>query len=313
MYRYILKRIFMMVFVVLGVSFLVYFIIDLAPGDIIGFVASDHATQEDIVKLRHEYGLDRPVIVRYLDYMKNFLRGDMGTSYITGKSVFSSFMEKIPNTLMLTGCAVVVSILISLPLGIIASIHRGTWKDNICSVFALLGMSMPHFWLGLLLIILFALKLGWLPSGGYGSIKHLILPAITVGTGLTAMLMRTTRSSMLDVSKQDYLRTARSKGVPEKLVIRKHALKNALIPIITIIGTQFAACLGGTVLTETVFAWPGVGRLIIDSVNSRDTTMVTGCIILKSIVISIVLLIVDLLYAYVDPRIKAQYSKGGKV
>ena len=180
-------------------------------------------------------------------------------------------------------------------------------------VVALLGLSMPNFWLGLLLIILFSLNLGLLPSGGYGTFAHIILPAITVGTGLTAMLTRTTRSSMLDVIRQDYLRTARSKGVPEKKVINKHALKNALIPIITVVGTQLASCLGGAIITETVFSWPGVGRLILDSVNSRDIPMVTGCIIMKTITISVILLCVDLLYAVVDPRIKAQYAtRGGK-
>ena len=179
-------------------------------------------------------------------------------------------------------------------------------------VAALLGLSMPNFWLGLLLIIAFSLNLGWLPSGGAEGFKSIILPAITVGTGLTAMLTRTTRSSMLDVIRQDYLRMARAKGVPEKVVIRKHALRNALIPVITVIGTQLGSCLGGAILTETVFAWPGVGRLILDAVNSRDIPMVTGCIILKTITISIILLIVDLLYAVVDPRIRAQYAKGGK-
>ena len=182
----------------------------------------------------------------------------------------------------------------------------------IAMVVALLGLSMPNFWLGLLLIIAFSLQLGLFPSGGMDGIRSVILPAITIGTGYTAIMTRTTRSSMLDVIRQDYLRTARAKGVPEKVVIRKHALKNALIPIITVIGTQMAACIGGSVLTETVFAWPGVGRLIIDSVNQRDVPAVTGSIIMTTILISILLLVIDLLYAFVDPRIKAQYAKRGK-
>lgn len=312
MYRYVIKRILMLIPVIIGISFLVYFVIDLAPGDIIGQIASEDATAQEIAALRAEYGFDQPVIIRYINYIKGMVHGDLGTSYITGKDVFQSYMERLPATLKLAFASIFVSIVISIPLGIISAVHQGTWKDSVTMVIALLGLSMPNFWLGLLLIIVFSLKLGLLPSGGSGSILHIILPAITVGTGLTAILTRTTRSSMLDVIRQDYLRTARAKGVSEKKVINKHALKNALIPIITIIGTQLAACLGGAVITETVFAWPGVGRLILDSVNSRDIPMVTGCIILKTITISIILLIVDLLYAVVDPRIKAQYSKGGK-
>ena len=179
-------------------------------------------------------------------------------------------------------------------------------------VLALIGLSMPNFWLGLMLIILFALTLGWLPSGDFTGFKSVILPAITVGTGHTAMLTRTTRSSMIDVIRSDYLRTARAKGVPEKIVIRKHALRNALIPILTVSGTQLAGCLGGAVITEAVFSWPGVGRLIIDAINSRDPNAATGYIIMTTLLTSVLLLIVDLLYAYVDPRIKAQYTKGAK-
>lgn len=312
MYRYVIKRILMLIPVIIGISFLVYFVIDLAPGDIIGQIAPEDATVQEIAALRTEYGFDQPIVIRYINYMKGMVHGDLGTSYITGKDVFQSYMERLPATLILAFASIFVSIVISIPLGIISAIHQGTWKDNMTAVIALLGLSMPNFWLGLLLIIVFSLHLGLLPSGGSGSILHIILPAITVGTGLTAMLTRTTRSSMLDVIRQDYLRTARAKGVSEKKVINKHALKNALIPIITVIGTQLGACLGGAVITETVFAWPGVGRLILDSVNSRDIPMVTGCIIMKTITISIILLIVDLLYAVVDPRIKAQYAKGGK-
>jgi peptide/nickel transport system permease protein len=302
-----------MIPVILGVSFLVYFVMDMAPGDVISVTAGDqNLTTEQLAELRASYGLDQPVLVRYLMYMKNFVRGDLGTSYITHKPVLQTFMEKFPATLMLTMASIFVAIIISIPLGIYSALKRGTIKDNAALVLALLGQSIPGFWLGLMLIIVFSLNLHWLPSGGIGGIKHIILPAVTIGTGLTAILARTTRSSMLDVLRQDYLQTARAKGVPEKKVILKHALSNALIPIITIAGSQFAYCLGGSVLTETVFAWPGVGRLIVDSLNSRDTVMVTGCIILKSTVIGFILLFVDLLYAVIDPRIKAQYAKGYK-
>lgn len=312
MLRYILRRLVMMFFVIIGVSFLVFFTINLAPGDVISQISSEDATLEEMEALRIEYGFDKPIFVRYIDYMSHFIRGDLGKSYITGIDVYDSYMEKLPATLKLAFASIIVSIILSIPLGIMSAIHQGSWKDNFSMVVALLGVSMPNFWLGLLFIMLFSLKLGWLPSGGEDGIRSMILPALTVGTGLTAMLTRTVRSSMLEVIRQDYLRTARAKGVTEKLVIRKHAFRNALIPTITVIGTQLAAVMGGAVLTETVFSWPGVGRLILDAVYSRDIPLLTGSIILKSITISIILLCVDLLYAVVDPRIKAQFSKGGK-
>jgi len=301
----------MLIPIIIGVSFLIYFIMDLAPGDIISQMAAE-ATEDQIQALRHQYGYDRSVFYRYALYMKNLARGDLGTSFLTNKPVWDMYRERLPATLKLALGAMIVSILISIPLGILSAVRSGTIWDNIGMVFALLGLSMPNFWLGLLLIILFSLKLGWLPSGGDTGFLSIILPAITIGTGHTAIMTRTTRSSMIDVIHQDYLRTARAKGVPEKYVIRKHAFKNALIPIITIIGTQLSVSLGGAVLTETVFAWPGVGRLIIDSVNQRDVPTVTGGIIMTTILISIMLLIVDLLYAYVDPRIKAQYLRKEK-
>ena len=310
--RYIRKRILMLIPVIIGVSFLIYFIMDLAPGDVISQLAPDNATTEQIEMLRHQYGYDRSVFYRYMMYMAGLVKGDLGTSYLTGKPVWEMFIQRLPATLALSLGAIIVSMIISIPLGVFSAIHNGSLGDNAAMVVALLGLSMPNFWLGLLLIIAFSLQLGLFPSGGMDGIRSVILPAITIGTGYTAIMTRTTRSSMLDVIRQDYLRTARAKGVPEKVVIRKHALKNALIPIITVIGTQMAACIGGSVLSETVFSWPGVGRLIIDSVNQRDVPAVTGSIIMTTILISILLLVIDLLYAFVDPRIKAQYAKRGK-
>jgi peptide/nickel transport system permease protein len=244
--------------------------------------------------------------------MGGLVRGDLGVSYISGRDVYSAYMERMPATMKLALASIVVSVVLSIPLGIYSATRKGSVQDNLSMVGALLGLSMPNFWLGLLLIIGFSLHLGWFPSGGDTGLRSIVLPAITVGTGLMATLTRTTRSSMLDVIRQDYLRTARAKGVTEKKVIRKHALKNAMIPIITIVGTQMSNVLGGAVLTETVFAWPGVGRLIVDSISNRDIPMVTGCVILKTITITIILLIVDLLYAVVDPRIKAQYIRKSK-
>lgn len=313
MYRYVIKRLLLMIPVIIGVSLLVFCIMDMAPGDAVDLMAPEGATAEDLEVIRHELGLDRPVLIRYIEYMGGMLHGDMGTSYVSKTDVFDTYMEKLPATIKLSFASIFVSILIAVPLGIYAATKQGTIQDNISMIFAMVGLSMPNFWLGLLLIIAFSLKLHWFPSGGDETALSIVLPALTIATGLVATLTRTTRSSMLDVLKQEYLRTARAKGIPEKVVVMSHALRNALIPIITIIGTQLAGVLGGSVLTETVFAWPGVGRLIVDSLNMRDTPLVTGSIIMTTILLSIVLLLVDLLYAVVDPRIKAQYTtKRGK-
>lgn len=313
MLRYAIRRILLMIPVIIGVSFLIFFVMDLAPGDIVSVTTGDEQlTAEQLEELRVQYGLHQSVFVRYFNYMVRFVQGDLGVSYITRQPVLDSFMQRLPATLKLAGASMLVAIVLAIPIGIYAAMKRGTLRDNISMLLALLGLSIPSFWFGLMLIVVFALYLGWLPSGGSTGFRSIILPAITHGTGLAATLARTTRSSMLDVIQQDYLRTARAKGASERSVILKHALRNALIPIITIAGGQFAVSLGGSVLTETVFAWPGVGRLIIDSLTSRDVPMVTGSIILKTFMISTVVLVVDLLYAVIDPRIKAKYGKRGK-
>ena len=309
MLRYILKRLLMLIPIMLCVSFVVYFIVDLAPGDV-GDVISSADTPEEIKEaMREEMGLNDPVLVRYGRYMLGLVQGDLGVSAASNQDVFKTYMEKLPNTLLLAAAGTVVALLIAIPLGITAAVHQNSWRDSGSTVLGLLGLSMPNFWLGLLLILLFSLRLGWFPSISDGSFKSLILPAITVGTGQAAMIMRTTRSSMLEVIRQDYLRTVRAKGVSEKVVINKHALKNALIPIVTVIGTQIGTSLGGAVLTETVFSWNGVGRLIVDSVRTRDTEMVCGAIIMTTILSSVIMLVVDLVYAFIDPTIKARYTR----
>ena len=313
MYRYVIKRLLLMIPVIIGGSFLIFVIMDMAPGDAVDLMAPEGATAEDLDAIRHDLGLDQPVIIRYVKYMGGMLHGDLGVSYVSKTDVFDTYMQKLPATIKLSFASILVSVILSVPLGIYAATKQGSIQDNISMILAMIRLSMPNFWLGLLLIIAFSLKLGWFPSGGDQTLSSIVLPAITIGTGLMATLTRTTRSSMLDVLRQEYLRTARAKGVPEKIVVSSHALRNALIPIITIIGTQLAGVLGGSVLTETVFAWPGVGRLIVDSLNMRDTPLVTGSIIMTTILLSIILLLVDLLYAVVDPRIKAQYmTKRGK-
>ena len=311
MLRYAIKRLLLMIPVIIGVSFLIFFIMDLAPGNIIDTkIAEENMTEEETELLREQYNLNGSMISRYFKYMGGLVRGDLGKSYITGRPVLESYLEKMPATIVLAAASILVSIIISIPLGIYSAIKRGTFTDNTCMVLSFLGLSIPNFWLGLMLIITIALNVKWIPTSGFRGLASVILPAITVGTGLTATLARTTRSSMLDVLNQDYLRTERAKGNSEFRVVMRFALVNALIPIITIAGGQFAACLGGSVLTETIFAWPGVGKLIIDSVNSRDVPMVVGCIIMKSFSIGLVVLGVDLLYAVIDPRIKAMYARG---
>ena len=309
MLKYIGKRLLMLIPVILITSFLIFWAMSLTGGDPAMIVAGEGATTEEIEAVREELGLNDPFMVRYFNYVKGMVTGDMGKSYVTNKDVFKTFMEKLPNTLMLGGAAVLIAIVIALPLGIYTAIHQNTWKDTAGMVFALFGTSMPNFWLGLMLIIIFSLKLGWLPSGGKGGFDTLIRPALTVGLGLAALITRTTRSSMLDVIRQDYMTTARAKGCSEKRVIFTHGLKNALIPIITAIGLQMSMVITGSVLAETVFSWPGIGRLVYDSIAKRDTPMVTGSIILCSVFMCLINLFVDLVYAFFDPRIKAQYSK----
>ena len=309
MSRYIAKRLLMLIPVVIGVTFLVFFILNLSPGDTAAMIAGEGADAETIEATRKDLGLDQPVIIQYGKYMWNLLHGDMGQSYKTKREVFPTLMAAFPNTAKLAFWSILVAVVIALPVGIISATRQYSAVDNVGMVVALLGVATPNFWLGLMLIILFSLNLGWLPSGGMGGWKNYIMPAITLGTGDAALITRMTRSSMLEVVRQDYIRTARAKGVPEKRVILKHALRNALIPVVTVIGLQFGSLLGGATLTETVFAWPGVGRTIVDAIKSKDTPIVMGGIVLLTITFSVVNLLVDILYAFIDPRIKAQYKK----
>lgn len=309
MYKYIIKRLLLLVLVIIGVSFMIYFVMDLAPGDPVRAILGEEATQEEYEALRHEMGFDRPVIVRYLEYMWNLLHGDLGFSYKYGKDVWELYSQRLPATMLLALSATIVATVLSIPMGIFAALKQGSIQDNVVSAFSTFGLAAPNFWVGLMLIIIFALNLGWFSSGGYENWTDVILPAVTLGTGHMALVTRTTRSSMIDVLRQDYLMLARAKGVSEKKVVTRHALKNALIPIITVTGMQVSTSLGGSVITESVFSWPGVGRLVIDAIKSQDVETVTGAIIMTSIITSMILLLVDILYAFVDPRIKAQYSK----
>ena len=310
MLKYVVKRILMIIPVVLAVSFIVFFIMDFVPSDPAVTVLGDGATEEQLDYYRETHGLTDPLIIRYVRYMEGIVQGDLGTSYAQNRPVWDIFFEKFPNTFKLAVASVVVTVLLSIPLGILAAVKNNTWVDTVCSTFSFVGLAMPNFWLGLLLIMLFSVNLHLLPSTGAVGVKSLILPAITCGTGNMAALTRITRSSMLDVLRQDYLRTARAKGQSEGKIITRHAFKNAQIPVVTQIGIQMSTLLGGAVLTERVFAWPGVGAFLVDSIQKSDFEVVTGFVIMLAIFVSIILLLVDVVYAFLDPRIKAQYSKG---
>lgn len=306
--KYILRRFLVLIPIILAVTFIVFFIISLSPGNTAAMIIGDGATQESIDKLEEEMGFKDPIIVQYGRYVINLAKGDMGQSYATGKPVIAEVKSRFPNTLKLTLLSILISIAMAVPIGVISATRQYSIFDNFGMILALIGISMPSFWLGLNLIIAFSLKLGWLPSGGADSLKSIILPAVTLGAAAAASITRTTRSSMLEIMPQDYIRTAKAKGVGKRPVILKHALKNALIPTITIIGIEFGNLLGGAILTETVFSWPGIGRLMVESINRKDIPMVLGCIIVFSVGFSIVNLIIDILYAYIDPRIKANYE-----
>ena len=308
MYKFILKRLFMLIPIIIGVTFLVYFILSFSPGDPVAIILGVEATEEAIKEVREQLGLDKPVIVQYLMYMSKLVRGDMGQSYAKSRDVAKEIITAFPPTIKLTFWGMLVAISIAIPIGIISATKQYSIVDNVCMVVALLGVSMPSFWLGLLLILTFSLNLGWLPSGGVASWKSFILPSISLGTSSAAIVTRMTRSSMLDVIRQDYIRTAKAKGVDNGTVIRKHALRNALIPVVTIVGMQVGGMLGGSVLTETVFSIPGVGRLLVDGIKTKDTPMVLGCLITTTICFSVINLFVDVLYGFIDPRIKAEYK-----
>ena len=313
MYRYVIKRILWLIPIIIVVSLIVYALMDLAPGTIIDSMITDAMTEEDIAALRAKYDLDKPMLYRYGKYMFNLVQGDLGTSKITNINVWETYIGRLPNTLILALAALVIGSIVAIPLGILAARRAGTLVDNAVTLFTLLGMSMPGFWLGLLLLLAFSYRLGWLPAGGYlQGIKSLILPAICSGLILMATCTRQTRSSMLEVLSSDYLRTARAKGVPEETVIRKHALGNAWIPILTQLGGSLCMAIAGSAVIEAVFAWPGVGRLIVEAVAARDVDLTLGCVVMTTFIYVLVQLIVDLLYAFVDPKIKSQYTNTAK-
>ena len=302
-----------MIPIVIVVSFIVYALMDLAPGTVIDAFVTDSMTQEDIAALKAKYDLDKPMIYRYGKYMLNLVHGDLGVSDHTRISVWDTYMSRLPNTLLLAFASLVFGAVISIPLGIIAARRAGSLVDNSVTLLTLFGISMPGFWLGLLLLLFFSLQLGWLPGGGNREgFRSLILPTVCSGFILLASATRQTRSSMLEVLNADFLRTARAKGVPEGVVIRKHALGNAWIPILTTIGNTLCMAIAGSAVIESVFAWNGVGREIVNAVAARDVTMALGCVIMTTFLYVLIQLVVDLLYSFVDPKIKSQYASKKK-
>ena len=309
MLKYIIRRIIAMIPVVIGITFLVFMIMQLAPGDPVQMILGDNASPEAVEAMRDEMGLNDNVLVQYGRYLVNLVQGDMGTSYVNKRPVADEVFSRVPATFKLAAVAAVVSIVIAIPLGILAAIKQNTLFDHSSMVVSLIGISMPAFWLALMLMLLFSLKLGWLPAqGAKDGWRSYVLPSIAIGFMQMAAIARTTRSSMLETIRQDYIRTARSKGITEREVIFHHSFRNALIPTVTIVGVQLGGLLGGAVLTETVFAWPGLGRLVVQAVNGRDVPVVLGCIVVLSVGFSIVNLVVDLLYGCIDPRVRAMYQ-----
>ena len=304
MLKYILKRLLYLIPVLIGIVFIVFTIMYLSPGDPAKLILGDSAPQEQVDALRQELGLDLPYLQQFWNYIKGLLQGDFGTSYQLRLPVWDVLKLRFPLTLQLTVLTMLFAVVIGMPIGILSAVKQYSVLDACSVVFALLMTSIPAFWLGMLLMLLFSLTLGWFPSSGYEGLRWLILPAITLGCINCATIMRMTRSSMLEVVRQDFIRTARAKGAMEKRVIFRHALKNALIPVITVVGNAFGASLGGAVVTETVFGLPGMGTQIVTSIRQKDNPVVLASVILIAVAFSLVNLIVDILYTYVDPRIR---------
>lgn len=309
MWKYILKRLFYLIPVVAGVILIVFLIFSVAPGDPARVALGEEATYEALNQWREVRGLNDPILIQYVRYLFGIFTGDFGNSFVRSQSpVFDEIAVKFPYTLQLAFYSMLISLVLAFPLGVIAAIKQNTWFDSVSMFIALLGVSMPQFWLGMLLLLTFALGLGWFPTSGANSWLSIVLPAASLGFGSMAGMARTTRSSMLEVIRQDYIRTARSKGLSRRKVIIKHAIRNALIPSLTVIGIQMGNLLAGSVIVETVFAWPGIGRLMIQSILSNDYPMVLGCLVLYTVCFSLINLLIDIAYAFVDPRIKARYS-----
>ncbi len=313
MRRYVLQRLALVIPLLFAISLLTFIMIHLTPGDPIATqygLDISRLDEASRMRLRQEYGLNDPLPVQYVRYIGNVLRGDMGKSITTRSPVSQEIFARLPATIELTLASMLFVVLAAIPLGIISAVRRGSLLDNVCMAGALLGVSMPAFWFGLMLMLLFSLYLNWLPSGGrgdgtlVGALQALILPSITLGTGLMGIVTRVTRSSMLEVLGQDYMRTAHAKGLAPRIVLVRHGLRNALIPVVTILGLQFASLLGGAVIVETIFSWPGIGRLAVNAIFRRDYPVIMGTVLVFAVVFVVINLLVDILYTFLDPHIR---------
>ena len=304
MLRFLVRRILLTIPVLLGVATLVFSLIHLIPGDPVVSMLGDGAPPEAVVELRSRLGLDRPLYLQYMSFLSGLAHGNLGTSLRTSEPVTAAIADRLPATFELAAASMLVAIVIAIPLGVIAAVGAGTFVDHLATTFALIGISMPNFWLGPLLAIVFAVELGWLPVSGRGTLAQLVLPAITLGAPLAAVLARTTRASVIEELRELYVTAARARGVSNVDAVLKHAFRNSLIPIVTVLGLQLGAVLTGAVITETIFAWPGVGRLLIQSINFRDYPLVQGCILLIALTYVSMNLLTDLAYGLLDPRIR---------
>jgi len=301
--KFVVRRLLLLIPVVIGVSIVSFSIMHMIPGDPARIIAGEGATVEDIMSIRLKYGLDRPLIEQYFRFMKGVITNDL-RSIRTERPILTELLPRFANTAQLALVSIIISSVIGVTLGIVSAVKRNSWIDTFSMVFSLVGVSMPIFWLGILLIILFAVTLRWLPSGGKGGVEHLILPALTLGLATSAIIARMTRASVLEVLNQDYVRTVVAFGLPKRKIIYKYVLRNALIPVVTVIGLQFGYLLGGAVLTESVFGWPGLGRFVVDSIFSRDYIAVQVGIMMIATIFVLVNLLVDLVYALIDPRLR---------
>ncbi len=309
MIKYIIRRVLFLIPVLIGVAFCVFTLLYLTPGDPARMILGDMATEEAIQEFRAKEGLDKPFLIQFGNYIyKAVTKGDIGRSYITKRPVMQEIMAAFPATMKLAAFAMLIAVFIGLPCGILSAIKQYSIFDTVTMIIAMIGLSMPVFWLGLLLILFFSVHLRWLPSSGFDTFAAMILPSLALSAQSISMVTRMTRSSMLEVVRADYIRTARSKGQKESVVIWVHALHNALIPVVTLCGLQFGHLLAGAILTESIFAIPGVGRLMVESIKMRDYPLVQGGVLFVAVAFSVVNLLVDLVYAYIDPRIKAQYK-----
>jgi peptide/nickel transport system permease protein len=309
MFKYILKRILLLIPIVLGVLLVILFIMELTPGDPATIMLGTQANPEAVQALNEELGYYDPFPVKFFNYVKNALRGDFGNSWQTGKPVFDAILRRFPVTLKLAFYSILLCAAIGIPLGVISAKKQYSVLDMACTSFAMVFTSMPRFWLGLLLVLLFSVRLGWLPPHGIGTWKHYVLPVVTLAAPTTARIMRLTRSTMLETIRQDFVRTAYAKGASERRITVIHELKNALLPVITYLGIEFGMCLGGAILIETVFSMQGISTMMIQAIRMKDTPQVTASIIFFAVLVCITNLLVDIMYAVIDPRIRAKYAQ----